>query len=124
MWPQLPSDLLETLPKEGLDSVSAPSRESVAGWKNCIDRLMVYRQHEEDWDGLGAPAISPEIVDSAVILAVQLRQFRVARPVFTVPTFQGSVSFQCQWPDTTTLDIELTEPYSAEIFLLSPTLPT
>ena len=130
MWATITADEIAKLPDRVLNgvatNVSLPENSTfieAEGWKKCIDRLLEIRLLEDDWDGHGSPAPAPELVDSAIILAVLLRQKHVKPPNHTVQDVQGGVNLHWSWPDYTTLDIEVMEPFHADVFLLSPGRP-
>ena len=72
-----------------MDSASKRSRASAstvgiyadteAKWRRVIDTLLALRNLGPDWDGEGATAPFPEIVDSAITL-IKMREFRDAMP--------------------------------------------
>lgn len=128
MWPALDPDTLARLPQEVLHgsplNLDRNSELRIAeAWKECFDALLATRMLEDDWDGQGSPAPAPELVDSAIILAVLLRQKNVKPPCHTVQCVQGGVNFHWQWPDNVTFEIDVMEPYMADVFLLRPNQP-
>ena len=132
MWATLQPETLAKLPREVLNGVSPAGHDAgkpslgaseADGWKRCIDALLEIRLLEDDWDGQGSPAPVPEVVDSALILAVLLRHKHVKPPGRTVQTVQGTVLFHWQWPDATMFEIDVTEPDVADVFLMAPNRP-
>jgi hypothetical protein len=123
MWAVLQSNVLERLPpqmRNGVAQSEPVADKSAEGWKRCIDALLDIRLLEDNWDGQGSPAPAHEIVDSALILAVLLRQKHVEPPQVTVQSVQGTVLMEWQWADTTTFEIDVIEPYVADVFLMVP----
>jgi len=125
MWTTLEPEIVARLPRPAMNgtATASPSSETVEiaeGWEACIDKLLEYRRYEPDWDGLKTPPPDPETVDSAIILAVLLRQSRFNPPSWTVPGFDGSVGFEWQWPDKTILEVDVVEPFVADLFLHTP----
>ena len=119
MWPKLDDEFLKPFPKQGGDSVLLPDNTTEAeAWKECIDKILEFREYGDDWDGQGAEAIAPEVADSAMILAILLRERKVRPPTWTVPGFCGEVSFDWQWHDQTTLTLDVAKPYEANLVLL------
>lgn len=117
-WPELTPEMLRHLPQSpnGIPPVLHPTcRTPSDGWKRCIDSLLAIRDLEDDWDGQGTPAPPPEVVDSATILAVLLRRHGIRPPTVTVQGLYGDVAFEWQWPDQTSLTLEVTEPASATL---------
>jgi hypothetical protein len=131
MWPALNAEVVSRFHRQSANGVahvekllnSRGDAINVEGWDSCIEKLLELRRYEDDWDGQGAEAPSPEAVDSAIILAVLLRQSGVEPPCRTVPIVNGAVVLEWQWPDVTTLEIEIAEPYLAEVFLMVPGIP-
>lgn len=121
MWPKLTVDALTHFPRSNGDSVlPAQCRNESEGWKHCIESILEIRSLEDGWDGQGTEAPTPEVVDSAMILAVMLRERNVRPPTSTVQGVCGDVCLEWQWWNSTTLNLEVTEPYGADILLLTP----
>ena len=53
---------------------SSDERRVASAWKQRIDDLLSVRQLKHDWDGLGAVAPHPELVDSAIDLTKRLEE--------------------------------------------------
>jgi hypothetical protein len=131
MWRTLQVEVLDRLPHYAMNgkvrNVAGEDKAYVSeaeGWKKCIDSLLQIRLLEDDWDGQGSEAPPPELVDSAIILAVLLRQKHVEPPCTTVQSVQGTVLLGWQWPDRTTLEIDVIEPNRADVFLMAPNQQT
>jgi hypothetical protein len=127
MWGTLQPDVLARLPHHTMNGkvhqksdVEKDRAFEAEGWKKCIDSLLKIRLLENDWDGQGSEAPPPELVDSAIILAVLLRQQHIEPPTTTVQSVQGTVLMEWQWPDQTTLEIDVIEPNLADVFLMVP----
>ena len=130
MWATLQPEFLARLPEGMRNGVVPPvaiadevRTTEAEGWKSCIDALLDIRLLERDWDGQGTEAPPPEVVDSAIILAVLLRQKNVTPPDVTVQSVQGTVLMYWQWPDRTTLEIDVLESDLADVFLMVPDHP-
>lgn len=124
MWPKLDSEFLKPFPKQGGDSVlPSDCKTEDEAWKQCLDTILSIRELEADWDGQGTEAPTPEVVDSALILAVMLRERKVRPPTSTTQGVCGDVCIEWQWWDLTTLSLEVTEPYGADLFLLATGKP-
>jgi hypothetical protein len=83
-------------------------------WNGTIDELRRLRTYEDGWDGDGAVAPPPELVDSAIRLARDLNQDRVSPPTCVLPGVNGTVVFE--WVTARSrLEIEFVEPYLAEV---------
>ncbi len=130
MWTALQPEIVSRLSVEGNNTVhsqlrteTSPGGDNAEMWKHCIDKLLEIRLLQNDWDGQDATAPSADLVDSAIILAVLLRQKGTSPPCRTVPGVTGSVVFEWQWADQTTLELEVIEPYFADVFLLTAGQP-
>jgi hypothetical protein len=73
-----------------------------------------------DWDGLGAVAPSPELVESAIRLACLFNDKGVIPPRGFVPGLDGSVNFEWQNPDGTIAEVEIDRPLHAQVMLMEP----
>ena len=94
-------------------------------WRICIDQLHEIRNLEDDWDGLGAPAPSADVVDSAIQLIRQIKPRAELAPMRVVPGVTGSVVFEWHHPDGSYEALEITKPYSGEyISVLAGEQPT
>jgi hypothetical protein len=129
MWGTLQPDVLAQLPHYTMNGKAPQTGDGkdhaseAEGWKKCIDSLLKIRLLENDWDGQGSEAPPPELVDSAIILAVLLRQKHIEPPSATVQSVQGTVLMEWQWPDHTTLEMDVIEPNLADVFLMIPGRP-
>lgn len=66
-------------------------------WGSLIDGLLSVRTLDDDWDGQGAVAPSPNLVDAAIRLA-QFFQAAGVRPAdFAIPGVNGTILFE--WHD-------------------------
>ncbi len=80
-WPNIEFAELRHFPRLAEHPDPPPSRQQLAdGWKKCFDSLLEIRELEDDWDGQGTQAPTPEVVDSAMILSVMLRQRGILPP--------------------------------------------
>jgi hypothetical protein len=123
MWATLQKETVSHLPR--LDVVSPPGAASTAGhsedkWNERIDKLLEIRRLEDDWDGQGADAPSPALVDSAIVLAQILRQNGVETPCRVVAGVNGTVILEWQEGKDTYTEIEVVEPYKADGFRVAP----
>jgi hypothetical protein len=109
-------------PTSGLDSdallVSRPPQGD--GWSQHIDELLDMLRMEDDWDGLGAPAPAPALVDSSLSLALLLREDKWTAPSRVVPGVTGTVLFEWQDADGGYYEIEVTRPGFAEWVRMLP----
>lgn len=91
-------------------------RETGSTWDREFDNLLRIRQLPDDWDGQGAPAPSTELVDSALVLALHLRQSSLPAPDRIVPGVAGTIVMEWQTKRGRCLELEVVEPYLAEWF--------
>lgn len=63
-------------------------------WKQIIDELKRIRKLQDDWDSEGAIAPSPEIVDSAIALAVRWSMREKEPPIRVHASVNGTVYFE------------------------------
>lgn len=121
MWTTLQPDILSRFPSHvpngqvnhvgiAVHSVAPASDE----WTARLEELDVFRSYGENWDGQGADAISPAIIESAVHLARLLNRQGVAAPSCIVPGVHGTVIFEWQGADGAYLEVEVTAPDRAE----------
>jgi hypothetical protein len=116
-WTHPGSDRVDSsngsLPDENGPPAPGPGMQSVRPWAEVIDELRALHQLEDDWDGQGAKALSPDLVDGAIALALRF-QANAMRPAdFAVAGVNGTVIFE--WHDATHyLEIEVTAPDRAE----------
>ncbi|HET6572849.1 MAG TPA: hypothetical protein VFG68_04545 [Fimbriiglobus sp.] len=92
-------------------------------WARTIDKLLAIRQLEDDWDGQGSPAPSVEVVDSALVLALLLRREGIASPSLVVQGVAGDVCFDWQPGGGKYIELEVTGPYTADVFIHTPGQP-
>lgn len=113
------------LPQQSEVAVDAlpNDKPSVKTWSQQIDKLLIIRQLEDDWDGQGTPAPTVEVVDSALVLAILLRQDGVIPPTGIVQGVVGEVVFDWQSPDGKYVEVEVTGPYKADVFIHQPGQP-
>ena len=109
------------LPVHSASDAHDPSA-AAAAWNQRIDQLLAVRQLEDDWDGQGSPAPAVEVVDSALVLALLLRQAGVEPPTGVVQSVGGEVLFDWQSPDKY-VELEVTGPYTADVFIHVPGQP-
>jgi hypothetical protein len=82
-------------------------------WTELIEELRALRHLEGDWDGQGAKAPPPDLVDGAIALALHFRANAMRPAVFAVAGVNGTVIFE--WHDATHyLEIEVTAADRAE----------
>jgi hypothetical protein len=82
-------------------------------WSQLIDDLLALRTLEDDWDGQGAKAPHPSLVDGAITLAQYLRASGMPPADFATAGVNGTVIFEWHLP-TEYREIEVTTPVRAE----------
>ena len=82
-------------------------------WSDVIDELLALRGLKDDWDGQGAEAPDPALVDTALAVALDLRSATMAPADRAIAGVNGTVFFEWFSP-TTYLEIEVTAPGRAE----------
>lgn len=82
-------------------------------WSQVMDDLLALRTLEDDWDGQGAKAPHPALVDSAIALAQYFRTIEKSPADFAVAGVNGTVVFEWHDPDEY-LEVEVTAPGRAE----------
>ena len=135
MWDSLNARVMARLPHEVLNGTSngvygVKARPNRRSWEESIAKLDEFRTYGHDWDGQGAAfgfpakAFTEELIDSAVALAVRLRQCGVLSPDCTVPDVQGGVGFEWDLEGGALIQIEICEPGAAEVFFFTSGKPT
>lgn len=84
-----------------------------AEWTTAIEKLRSLYSLEEDWDGQGAVAPTPAVVDTAIRLAKQLQDDEKVCPLFAIAGVDGTVVFEWHLP-AGFLQIEVMTPDCAE----------
>ncbi len=92
-------------------------------WEPAVRKLVEFQALGEDWDGFGAKPPSEALLASAVGLAYLFSQHGVHPPGCVVPTPDGAVTFVWQEPDGTYADVEVVEPFVAEVMIIEPGRP-
>jgi hypothetical protein len=109
-------------PTSGIESdallVKRPSQTDL--WKQRIDDLLDVRRMEDDWDGLGAPAPSVALVDSALQLVQIMKDNCFQAPCRVVAGLTGTVLFEWQSQGGAYLELEVTRPQQAEWTCMIP----
>lgn len=82
-------------------------------WSELVDDLLVLRTLEEDWDGQGAVAPHPTLVDGAITLAQHFQLTGECPADRVIASVNGTIIFEWQGPSGY-LEIEVTTPVEAE----------
>lgn len=78
-------------------------------WEEILTKVRGFRDLEDDWDGLGAKAPDPALVESAIRFAGLGQQGGMATPAVVVPGLDGSVIFDWQTADVY-MEVEICKP--------------
>jgi hypothetical protein len=109
VWKTTSDEALGDLGLLGLDSDCQPPRP----WSQVIDELLAIRRLTDDWDGQGAEASTPALVDGAITLAQNIRANGVRAADLAIAGVNGTVIFE--WHDPAGyLELEVTAPNRAE----------
>jgi len=109
-WTEMTDRELESDPPEPYIGVLMSAPESDSRWTRAEERLLVLRRLEADWDGLGADAPNPELVDSAVQFLAAFRRENPGRPPDSVVAGpNGQIVFEWQL-DGLLFEAEMEEP--------------
>jgi hypothetical protein len=103
-WPQLVNDLWAIR-----DLHCPPTRT----WSELIGDLQAIRNLDDDWDGQGAVAPHPALVDGAITLLQSFRAYGMDPPDRVIAGVNGTVFFEWHGPGGY-LEIEVTAPDQAE----------
>lgn len=94
-------------------SPADPAAATTRSWDQLVDDLLALRQLQDDWDGQGADAPDPAVVDSALKLALDFRAAAKHPADRVVAGVNGTVFFEWFAP-TEYLEIEVVSPGTAE----------
>lgn len=93
------------------------ARQAPDPWDQITDDLLGMRALQNDWDGLGAEAPSPELVDSTLRLAQSLRRSGYLCPARVGAGPNGTVLLEWQLGHLY-VEAEVTQPSLAEWMIL------
>jgi len=119
-------------PRNGVSLENERQPAAAAGpWQEAIQKIVGFQALENDWDGFGAKAPSPELLNSAFALAYALGEKGTDPPDRVVPGVTGTILLEWQFSDGTYGEIEIVRPFYAEVMMIKPgepaklwTLPT
>src|SRR5437867_13384650 len=101
MW-KLPTEVLSLL---RVSSNGAPDRprlnakRSQPDWGGYLSEIEQYRELVDDYDGQGAVAPLPEVIDSAVSLARDFAGSGIVVPTYAVAGPNGSIDLAWEFED-------------------------
>jgi hypothetical protein len=90
----IPEDRSLTLSAVGDASVWSHTAEETNLWNRWIDELLRLRQLQDDWDGEGALAPPPAVVDRAILIVQILRALDAPPPDRIFPSTNGTIYFE------------------------------
>lgn len=92
-------------------------------WQPTIRRIVDFQNLGNNWDGLGAEAPSPEVLQSAIGLAYCFMENGLSPPDAVVAGLDGSVSFEWQPADGSFIEVLVDAPLHAEGMIIEPGKP-
>jgi hypothetical protein len=93
-------------------AVASSADESWHEWARIIDELLAARNLPDDWDGQGAVAPHPALVDGAITLAQHFQAQGIWPPDNAIPSVNGTILFEWHGP-VEYVEIEVTAPERA-----------
>ena len=98
--------------------VADPDTADERAWAALIDDLLALRGLKDDWDGLGAEAPHPALVDSAIKLVQRRLTGRMPPADRVIPGVNGTIFFEWHIPDSYT-EIEVIAPDQADVSVVA-----
>jgi hypothetical protein len=74
--------------------------ETARRWKEHSDDLLAIRRYKDDWDGDGADAPDPQLVDQAINFLAALRKTAFDLPFRVALSPNGAIGIEWQSPGT------------------------
>ncbi|HXG08675.1 MAG TPA: hypothetical protein VNK04_02705 [Gemmataceae bacterium] len=108
-----PDDSSHTLSAAGDASVWSQAEEETERWNQWLEELRRLRRLEDDWDGEGAVAPHPNLVDRAIRLVGELQWLDVPPPDRIFPSTNGTIYFEWFTPEGY-WEIEVLSPKEVE----------
>jgi len=102
------------LPYDGLMIARPMPRQD--SWERVFEELRSIAGLEDDWDGLGAKAPAPALLETAAKLAQWYRAGGTTAPSRIVAGTDGAIMIEWQ-TEGSYADVEIAEPYHAKIML-------
>jgi hypothetical protein len=96
---------------------------NAGSWESTVLKLVEFQHLGDNWDGLGAPAPSAELVASAIGLAYLLYENGMEPPSAVAPGLDCAVNLEWHDPDGTFCEIEIDRPLHAEVMVIEPGKP-
>jgi hypothetical protein len=92
-------------------------------WEPVVQKIAEFHYLVDGWDGFGAKAPSPELVESAIALAWVFFENGVSPPHCVTTGVDGAVILEWQDPDGTVTEGEIVRPLYAEVMVIEPGKP-
>ena len=92
-------------------------------WEPAVERIVEFQHLADDWDGFGGKAPSRELLESAIALAYAFCKTGMEPPSRVVPGVTGTILLEWQLPDGTYGEVEIVEPFHAEVMMIQPGKP-
>lgn len=104
---------MQPLAVEANGADGGQQHRGVYPWSGIIAKIEDFSALEADWDGQGAKAPDPVLVESAILFAQLCRQGGMAAPAVVVPGLDGCVIFDWQMADVY-MEVEICKPRYGE----------
>ena len=111
--PTFIGEINQVLPVEANGADARKPRQSGEAWDAIIANVKDFSALQADWDGQGAKAPDPVLVESAILFAQLCRQGGMAAPTVVVPGLDGCVIFDWQKADVY-MEVEISKPRYGE----------
>ncbi|MBI2805465.1 MAG: hypothetical protein HYX68_10855 [Planctomycetes bacterium] len=100
-----------------------PGNPHMDAWGAWVAKLLRMQELGDNWDGLGAPAPSRALIQSAIGLAHLLCEKGVEPPQIVAAGTDGSIDFGWQDDSGNYAAVEVIRPYFAEVMVIEPGKP-
>lgn len=108
-----PDGFLHLPAEEANSSVGDQRAASETMWNDLVDDLLRLHELEDDWDGQGAEAPHPAIIDGAIRLALDSKAESYPPAAWVIAGVNDTVYFEWYFPQGYQ-EIEVTSPLGAE----------
>ena len=107
-------------PQTRMQAVRGGQREvqDAGPWEPAVAKMVEFQHLGDNWDGLGAPAPSRELLVSAIGLAYTLKDKGIDPPSRVVASLEGSVTLEWHDPSGTYIEVEIVRPFYAEVMMI------
>ena len=108
-----PDGFLHLPLEEVTSSVGDQRPASETMWNDLVDDLLRLHELEDDWDGQGAEAPHPALIDGAIKLALYFEQKKTTPATRAIAGLRGTIYFEWQTP-LCYYEVEVLSPVEAE----------